>query len=210
MIWNTITNPKTGRKVSIHGDKGKNILHKYLQQFNNTIQHGGSNKNVRKTGPKSFHIEHNVPLITNDGDLISEEDILMLKDLQKQKKQEKARIKKNKKTKKKRDREKEQEKEQKKEKKKKKKKKKEIEKKKRDDAKKREEERKKLEEEEFRKNYPDKAIEIDRLKRQVRNREKVRKKTKKTKKNNSSGSSFLPSAGQLMTLAVLRKIANRR
>ena len=218
MIWNTITNPKTGRKVSIHGDKGKNILHKYLQQFNNTIQHGGSNKNVRKTGPKSFHIEHNVPLITNDGDLISEEDILMLKDLQKQKKQEKARIIKIKNAKIKRDREKEQEKVQKKELKKKKKKKKkkklkkkkEIEKKKRDDAKKREEERKKLEEEEFRKNYPDKAIEIDRLKRQVRNREKVRKKTKKTKKNNSSGSSFLPSAGQLMTLAVLRKIANRR
>ena len=206
MIWNTITNPKTGRKVSIHGDKGKNILHKYLQQFNNTIQHGGSNKNVRKTGPKSFHIEHNVPLITNDGDLISEEDILMLKDLQKQKKQEKARIIKIKNAKIKRDREKEQEKVQKK----KLKKKKEIEKKKRDDAKKREEERKKLEEEEFRKNYPDKAIEIDRLKRQVRNREKVRKKTKKTKKNNSSGSSFLPSAGQLMTLAVLRKIANRR
>uniref|UniRef100_A0A6C0LZN7 Uncharacterized protein n=1 Tax=viral metagenome TaxID=1070528 RepID=A0A6C0LZN7_9ZZZZ len=206
MIWNTITNPKTGRKVSIHGDKGKNILHKYLQQFNNTIQHGGSNKNVRKTGPKSFHIEHNVPLITNDGDLISEEDILMLKDLQKQKKQEKARIIKIKNAKIKRDREKEQEKVQKKEL----KKKKEIEKKKRDDAKKREEERKKLEEEEFRKNYPDKAIEIDRLKRQVRNREKVRKKTKKTKKNNSSGSSFLPSAGQLMTLAVLRKIANRR
>ena len=206
MIWNTITNPKTGRKVSIHGDKGKNILHKYLQQFNNTIQHGGSNKNVRKTGPKSFHIEHNVPLITNDGDLISEEDILMLKDLQKQKKQEKARIIKIKNAKIKRDREKEKEKVQKKEL----KKKKEIEKKKRDDAKKREEERKKLEEEEFRKNYPDKAIEIDRLKRQVRNREKVRKKTKKTKKNNSSGSSFLPSAGQLMTLAVLRKIANRR
>ena len=206
MIWNTITNPKTGRKVSIHGDKGKNILHKYLQQFNNTIQHGGSNKNVRKTGPKSFHIEHNVPLITNDGDLISEEDILMLKDLQKQKKQEKARIIKIKNAKIKRDREKEQEKVQKKEL----KKKKEIEKKKRDDAKKREEERKKLEEEEFRKNYPDKAIEIDRLKRQVRNREKVRKKTKKTKKNNSSGSSFLPSAGQLMTLAVLRKMANRR
>ena len=206
MIWNTITNPKTGRKVSIHGDKGKNILHKYLQQFNNTIQHGGSNKNVRKTGPKSFHIEHNVPLITNDGDLISEEDILMLKDLQKQKKQEKARIIKIKNAKIKRDREKEQEKVQKKEL----KKKKEIEKKKRDDAKKREEERKKLEEEEFRKNYPDKDIEIDRLKRQVRNREKVRKKTKKTKKNNSSGSSFLPSAGQLMTLAVLRKIANRR
>ena len=158
MIWNTITNPKTGRKVSIHGDKGKNILHKYLQQFNNTIQHGGSNKNVRKTGPKSFHIEHNVPLITNDGDLISEEDILMLKDLQKQKKQEKARIIKIKNAKIKRDREKEQEKVQKKEL----KKKKEIEKKKRDDAKKREEERKKQEEEEFRKNYPEKAKEIKR------------------------------------------------
>ena len=52
-----------------------NIVQKYnLQQFNNTIQNGGSNKNVRKTGPKSFHIEHNVTLITNDRDLIYEED----------------------------------------------------------------------------------------------------------------------------------------
>ena len=202
MIWNTITNPNTGRKVSINGTKGKNILNKYLQQFNNTIQHGGTNKPKRKTGPKSFHIKNNVPLLTDDGNLISEEDILMLKDLQKQKKQEKERIIKIKKAKIKRDLDKEREKAQKLEL----KKQKEREKEKRDEAIKSEEKRKKLEEEEFRKNYPDKAIEIDRLKRRVINQKKVRKKNKKT---NSSGSSFLPSAGQVMTLAVLRKMANR-
>ena len=203
MIWNTITNPKTGRKVSIHGDKGKNILHKYLQRFNNTIKRGGSNKPKRKTGPKSHHISHNIPLLTDNGDLISGEDILMLKELKKQKEREKVRIIKIKEAKIKRDLEKQKEKARKLIL----KKQKEREKKKRDDAIKSEEERKKLEEEEFIKNYPDKAIEIDRLKRRVQKQKKVYRK--KNKKTNYNGSSFMPSAGQVMTLAVLRKMANR-
>jgi hypothetical protein len=208
MIWNAITNPDTGRKVSIYGIKGQNILHKYLQQFNNTIQNGGSNKTGRKTGPKSFHIEHNVPLLTDKGDLISEKDILMLKELKKQKEKEAARIIKIKEAKIKRDLEKQKEKARKLELKKQKEREKLQQQKEREDAIKKNEQKKKLEEEEFRKKFPDKAAEIDRLKRKVRKQKNVYRK--KNKKKISNSTSFLPSAGQVMTLAVLRKIANKR